>query len=262
MLQLEAVSIHVKFPPNTEKNAPNIDRNHDDTSQNPQPEEQCPAQSHKSTTSEFGRNTRQARGANRKNIVASIPILSTKSFSWHFIRGAIHEKYPFPIGGRVRFSSAWRSFGAYTTEWYGRRRHHAASTNADIPMDDPKDAKKASVVNACLNGDCTKSKNLSSASSPLVSRRISDQPLVIWHESSPIPQPEAAKLHNNCLAAARPSVYASRFLCRCGDLAIWGELSTASGMSGVECLSSAVENTHLELISCQNSDVRVMRERE
>lgn len=47
---------------------------------------------------------------------------------------------PFPIGGGACFSSAILSFGAYTTELYGRRRENPTARRTVKPIEVPNPA--------------------------------------------------------------------------------------------------------------------------
>ncbi len=73
-----------------------------------------------------------------KKTVASSPMRPTKSCSDVLKTGPNQANMPFPIGGGACLSSAILSFGAYTTELYGRRRENPTARRRVNPMDVPK----------------------------------------------------------------------------------------------------------------------------
>lgn len=73
-----------------------------------------------------------------KNTTASNPISGMSSCSFVFAIGANQANTPFPIGGGECFSSATLSFGAYTTELYGRRREKPIARRSVKPIEVPK----------------------------------------------------------------------------------------------------------------------------
>jgi len=77
---------------------------------------------------------------NRMKTVASIPTRFTSSCSEVDHSGVIHAKKPFPSGGGACFSSACLSFGAYTTELYGRTKEKQRAMAAVMPRDEAKAA--------------------------------------------------------------------------------------------------------------------------
>lgn len=89
----------------------------------------------------------------RKNIVASSPTCKIKSCSFVFARGLIQAKRPLPTGGGACFSSACLSFGAYTTELYGRRKENPIARRRVKPMEVPIDAQIESDTNLEIVSD-------------------------------------------------------------------------------------------------------------
>ena len=78
---------------------------------------------------------------NRRKTVATSPTWSIRSCSFVRTTGPNHANMPLPTGGGACLSSECLSFGAYTTELYGRRREKAMAMTIVKPIEEPRPAR-------------------------------------------------------------------------------------------------------------------------